>query len=59
MATKYCSQTPYCFMNGFPILKIRASLRQVVSQVLSINKPKKMMYFLPDYYSKIGYDNDK
>eukprot|EP00826_Nyctotherus_ovalis_P038501 TRINITY_DN3609_c0_g1_i3.p1 TRINITY_DN3609_c0_g1~~TRINITY_DN3609_c0_g1_i3.p1 ORF type:complete len:178 (+),score=27.56 TRINITY_DN3609_c0_g1_i3:772-1305(+) len=44
MSTKYSAQTPYCFGSGFPVLNVRAALRQTITQVLSHNQPKKLLY---------------
>ena len=43
MATKYSSQTPYGFTDGFPVLKISGVIRQAIKKTLAANKPKNMM----------------
>jgi len=44
MATKYASRTPYCFMGGFPVLRISSAIRQPLNHMLVLNRPKRALY---------------
>ncbi len=43
MMLKYTAQTPYCFIDAFPVLRIPFGLRMQIDEVLKCNRPPGMM----------------
>ncbi len=43
MAIKFSAQTPYCAVNGFPVLRMPSALRGKVYELMQANKPDNML----------------
>lgn len=41
---KYCQQTPYCFTNAFPALRVRPGLRVSLDYIMASNRPENVLY---------------